>query len=104
MAHIGQRERRVALAKRQTRLTLMPRSGGIRRRCITTHLNGDYERALEFRRLHPDRTSDSRLHRIHSCLWPAPAARKRRLKLAQVAAEVRLDAESFELVHLEHAR
>jgi TolB-like protein len=55
MAHIGQRERGVALAKKANALNADAAIGWYQDTLYYDYyLNGDYERALEFRRLHPD--------------------------------------------------
>ena len=55
MAHIGQRERGVALAKKANALNADAAIGWYQETLYYDYyLNGDYERALEFRRLHPD--------------------------------------------------
>ena len=55
MAHIGQRERGVALAKKAYALNADAAIGWYQETVYYDYyLNGDYERALEFRRLHPD--------------------------------------------------
>jgi adenylate cyclase len=55
MAHIGQRERGVALAKKANALNADAAIGWYQATLYYDYyLNGDYERALEFRRLHPD--------------------------------------------------
>src|SRR6478752_7434401 len=55
MAHIGQRERGVALAKKANALNADAAIGWYQETLFYDYyLNGDYERALEFRRLHPD--------------------------------------------------
>jgi tetratricopeptide (TPR) repeat protein len=80
MAHIGQRERGVALAKKANALNADAAIGWYQEALYYDYyLNGDYERALEFRRLHPDQQA------IHAYIEYIPvygqsAARKRRLK------------------------
>jgi tetratricopeptide (TPR) repeat protein len=55
MAHIGQRERGVALAKKANALNADAAIGWYQEALYYDYyLNGDYDRALEFRRLHPD--------------------------------------------------
>ena len=55
MAHIGQRERGVALAKKAYALNADAAIGWYQETVYYDYyLNGDYKRALEFRRLHPD--------------------------------------------------
>jgi tetratricopeptide (TPR) repeat protein len=53
MAHIGQRERGVALAKKANAYADAA-IGWYQETLYYDYLNGDYERAFEFRRLHPD--------------------------------------------------
>ena len=55
MAHIGQRERGVALARKANTLNADAAIGWYQETLYYYYyLKGDYERALEFRRLHPD--------------------------------------------------